>query len=106
MPRSFMITWNSPIFIGNTALTNYSVSIMNSSNNVLAMSCSSSIISQGCVVMPSVTSTNYSGLIPYSRYHVRVWASNIIGNSGKESVSITTDETSKHYEQLIHLFKI
>ena len=89
-----MVTWNPPIFIGNTALTNYSVSIANAKNDILAISCSSSNISQGCVVTPKVTSTMYSGLAPYSRYHIKVWASNIIGNSGKESVSTTTDETS------------
>ena len=97
-----MISWNRPIFIGNTALTNYSLSIKNAKNDILAISCSSSIISQGCVVTPNVTSTIYSGLAPYSHYHVEVWASNIIGNSGKESISTSTDETSKLLSTIIH----
>ena len=100
MPRSFMVSWNPPTFIGNTALTNYSVSIMNAKNDILPISCSSSIISQGCVVTPNVTSTVYSSLAPYSRYHVKVWASNILGHSGKESISTTTDETSKSLQTI------
>ena len=91
-----MVSWDAPIFTGNTPLTNYTVSVTNANNNRLVqIPCTLSLTSNGCIVSPTTTSTNITGLLPDSRYNIQIWASNIIGDSGKELASETTDETSK-----------
>lgn len=95
MESSFTVSWNPPIFSGNTAIRNYSIAIKNANNQLLAISCSSSLVRNDCVVPAAITSTNFTGLAPFSRYNIQIWASNLIGNSGKTITSTTTDETCK-----------
>ena len=90
-----MVSWDAPIFTGNTPLTNYSLLVTNANNELVQISCSLSLIRDGCVVSPMMTSTNITGLLPDSRYNIQIWASNIVGDSGKEFVSQTTNETSR-----------
>ena len=92
---SVVVSWDPPIFTGNTAITNYSIAVLDEKNQSVAISCSSSMLANDCVVPADTTWTNISRLVPFSRYYIHIWASNIIGNSGKTILSTTTDETSK-----------
>lgn len=89
------ISWNAPIFTGKVPVTNYSISITDANNRLLPKTCLSSQSNTACIVLSTITSTNYYNLTPYSRYYIQVWANNVFGNSEKEGLSVITDEKGK-----------
>ena len=89
--RLVNISW-TPGFNGNSDILNYTVEIR-TDNQAFAEARCSGLSSSGCVVSSSFTSASLVDLHPGTRYYIRVFATNKVGNSTPSSViTTTTDE--------------
>ncbi|RDD35988.1 Tyrosine-protein phosphatase Lar, partial [Trichoplax sp. H2] len=98
------ISWIPPIFDGYSPIINYTLQLYNHLNSTLNSRCMSSLTEQGCIV--TNTLTRLYNLKPYSSYFLHIWASNAIGQSGKEILSIKTDEADTRSMTLIFVFAV
>ena len=88
--RAVNISWEA-VFDGNSAIHNYTVEISEDNQTFGDVMCHSSLLSNACVV--SSTNASLTGLFPWTTYHIRVFARNMVGSSGSSSiVKVTTDE--------------
>ncbi|RDD47522.1 Hemicentin-1 [Trichoplax sp. H2] len=89
----FTLHWTPPKFDGYTPITNYIIQLLNDRNqSVIHYNCQNRRIVDRCVVNSSLIVID--GLHPYSRYLIKVWAVNKIGESQSQEISIKTDETA------------
>ena len=89
--RTIEISWMAS-FNGNSAIQNYTVEIGEDKENFTDAGCQGTLSNGTCVVSNS-TNASLTGLFPFTKYFIRVFATNAIGRSNSSSVVIvTTDE--------------
>ena len=90
--RVVNISWTAG-FEGNSAIENYTVEISQYNQILHGVVCQGSLSSGACVVPSSSTKTSLTGLLPWTTYNIRVFASNAIGKSNSNQIlTVTTDE--------------
>nr|XP_058950117.1 protein sidekick-1-like [Pocillopora verrucosa] len=89
--RTIEISWMAG-FNGSSAIQNYTVEIGEDKENFTGVGCQGTLSNGTCVVSNS-TNASLTGLFPFTKYFIRVFATNAIGRSNSSSVVIvTTDE--------------
>lgn len=89
--RTIEISWMAG-FNGSSAIQNYTVEIGEDKENFTDVDCQGTLSNGTCVVSNS-TNASLTGLFPFTKYFIRVFATNAIGRSNSSSVVIvTTDE--------------
>jgi len=89
--RVVAVSWTAG-FDGNSDILNYTVEISENNQSFTDAKCQG-LSSSTCVVSSSSTSASLEGLLPWTAYYVRVFATNAVGHSNKSSVvNTTTDE--------------
>ena len=82
-------------FDGNSDILNYTVEISENNQNFTDAKCPG-LSSIACAVSGSSTNASLEGLLPWTTYYIRVFATNLIGQSNKSSVvNTTTDEEGR-----------
>ena len=99
--RVVNISWTAG-FDGNNAITNYKIEIsahdQTSFRDVL---CQGSLSRSSCVISSSFTRASLNGLLPWTTYFVRVFASNVVGSSvSSYLLNVTTNEEGKKDSKL------
>ena len=90
--RVVIISWTDG-FIGNSAIENYTVEISQYNQSFMGAFCQGSLSSSACVVSSSFTKASLTGLLPWTTYNIRVFATNAIGKSNSSQILIViTDE--------------
>ena len=90
--RVVNISWKAG-FYGNSAIKNYTVEISQYNQIFKGVICQGSLSSSACVVSSSSTNASLTGLLPWTTYNIRVFATNAIGKSNSSQIlSVTTDE--------------
>ncbi|RDD37102.1 Protein sidekick-2, partial [Trichoplax sp. H2] len=88
------VSWLPPAFDGFSPITNYTVRLYNHLNITLNSTCLSSLSNNDCIITSTGTLTIFYHLAPYTTYFLQIWARNAIGASGKEVLSVRTDESA------------
>ena len=92
--RVVVVSWKAG-FDGNSDILNYTVEISEDNLNFADAKCPG-LSSTACVVSSSSTSASLEGLLPWTTYYFRVFATNKVGPSNKSSVvNTTTDEEGR-----------
>ena len=90
--RVVNISWNSG-FHGNSDIKNYTVEISEDSQIFKDVDCQGSLSSSACVVSSLSTTASLTGLLPWTTYSIRVFATNKIGRgNSSHNLNVTTDE--------------
>ena len=90
--RVVNISWTAG-FDGKSPIENYTVEISQYNQIFKSVVCQGSLSSSACVVSSSSTNTSLTGLLPWTTYNIRVFATNAIGKSNSSQILIvTTDE--------------
>ena len=88
--RVVNISWTAG-FDGNSAIQNYTVEIGEDNQIFQGVVCQGSLSSGACVV--SSTKACLTGLLPWTTYNIRVFATNAIGKSNSSQIlTVITDE--------------
>ena len=86
------ISWMAG-FKRNSTIQNYTVEISQYNQNFMDAVCQGSLSSNACVVSSYLTKASLTGLLPFTKYFIRVFATNAVGSSKSSSiVNVTTDE--------------
>lgn len=91
--NNMTVSWLPPAFNGYSVITSYTVQLYNHLNVSLNDSCPSSLNNNKCVVTD--TFARFIALTPFSIYYIHISASNAIGRSEIEILSIRTSEIGK-----------
>jgi len=92
--RVVVVSWTAG-FDGNSDILNYTVEISEDNLNFADAKCQG-LSRSACVVSNSSTSASLEGLLPWTIYYIRVFATNKLGPSNKSSVvNKTTDEEGR-----------
>ena len=95
--RVVNISWTAG-FDGNSAIQNYTVKRSLDNEEFVDAVCQGSLLDSSCVV--SSTSASFRNLTPWTTYHFKVFARNIVGISkGSLVVNTITDEEGARYKQ-------
>lgn len=90
--RVVNISWTAG-FDGNSAIENFTVEISEDNQIFKGVVCQGSLSSSACVVSSSSTKTSLTGLLPWTTYNIRMFATNTIGQSNSSHIlNVTTDE--------------
>ena len=86
------ISWMAG-FKRNSTIQNYTVEIGIDKENFSDVGCQGTLSNGSCVLSNSSTSASLTGLFPFTKYFIRVFATNAVGSSKSSSVvNVTTDE--------------
>ena len=86
------ISWTAG-FDGKSPIQNYTVEISQDNQIFKGVICQGSLSSGACVVSSSSTKASLTGLLPWTTYNIRVFATNAIGKSNSSQIlNVTTDE--------------
>ena len=92
--RVVIVSWTAG-FDGNSGILNYTVEISEDNQNFTNAKCQG-LSSSVCVISSSSTNASLEGLLPWTTYYIRVFATNKVGPSGTSSVvNTTTDEEGR-----------
>ena len=92
--RVVVVSWTAG-FDGNSDILNYTVEISEDNQTFVDARCPG-LSDSACVVSNSSTSASLEGLLPWTTYYIRVFATNKLGPSNKSSVvNTTTDEEGR-----------
>ena len=90
--RVVNISWTAG-FDGKSPIQNYTVEISQDNQIFKGVICQGSLSSGACVVSSSSTKASLTGLLPWTTYNIRVFATNAIGKSNSSQIlNVTTDE--------------
>ena len=93
--RVVIISWTADLY-GIRASENYTVEISQYNQNFMDAVCQGSLSSNACVVSSYATKASLTGLLPWTTYNIRVFATNEIGKSNSSHIlTVTTDEEGK-----------
>lgn len=85
-------------FDGNSAIQNYTVKISLDNQEFRDAACQGSTLNSSCVV--TSTTASFENLLPWTTYHFKAFARNMVGISdGSSVVNITTDEEGAVHEK-------
>ena len=91
-PRVVNISWTAG-FDGKSPIQNYTVEISQYNQIFKGAICQGSLSSGACVVSSSSTKASLTGLLPWTTYNIRVFATNAIGKSNSSQIlTVITDE--------------
>lgn len=88
--RRISISWLPPLHDGFSAISNYTVQLLNFHQTPLPTTCNSSLSGVMCVV--SATGTTINNVQPYTQYFIQILAANAIGYSLTTLILVRTDE--------------
>ena len=90
--RTLTISWSAG-FDGNSEIISYKVNITQGNQTLEDVSCEGSFNDSSCTVPGVVTNVTLKDLHPFTKYYLRVFAVNKIGQSeASEVVNATTGE--------------
>ena len=92
-PFGFEISWLPPLFDGYRPIISYDVHILDQKNITLAKPCETSFSLNYCII--NATKARFIDLQPYTIYHLKVTALNVIGEGLGHSFTMQTDEYCK-----------
>ena len=93
--RVVIISWTADVY-GIRTSENYTVEISQYNQNFMDAVCQGSLSSNACVVSSYPTKASLTGLLPWTTYNIRVFATNEIGKSNSSHIlTVTTDEEGK-----------
>ena len=88
--REVNISWIAG-FDGNSVIQSYTVKISQDNQEFRDAACQGSTLNSSCVV--TNTTASFKNLLPWTMYHFKVFARNMVGISdGSSVVNTTTDE--------------
>ena len=86
--RVVVVSWTAG-FDGNSDILNYTVEISEDNQTFVDARCPG-LSSSACVLSNSSTSASLQGLLPWTTYYIRVFATNKVGPSATSFVENTT----------------
>ena len=99
--RVVNISWTAG-FDGNSEIQSYTVKISQDNQEFRDAACQRSTLNSSCVV--TITTASFENLLPWTMYHFKVFASNMVGiGNGSSVVNTTTHEEGAVHRKALYI---